>query len=182
MTRRQYKRGLILLRQLMSNMLARTKWLDEFLGFMIHELLAVLLCPMVTFFIALVVGRTAFDLSASLYTLLFRSLLSPFYWGAAVLIGFWFNRRMWHHSACWVWVLPVLALGFLVKQDVVPKIDYEGFAKAWEFEYQQFLTCHDECYAAWFLMVPTLNCIAYSIGARLALRSPQSRAARSTTD
>jgi hypothetical protein len=93
-------------------MLAKNKWLDEFLGFPIHQLLAVVLCPIVSFLIVFVVGLAALHFSASLYSLLLRSLFSPFYWGAAVLIGFWFNRRMRHNSACWVWVLPVLPAAY----------------------------------------------------------------------
>lgn len=78
--------------QLTSHMLADNKWLDEFFGFLISELLAVVVCPIVTFLIVLAFGLTAFHLSTSLYALLFRSLFSPFYWGAAVLIGFRLSR------------------------------------------------------------------------------------------
>jgi len=156
----------------MSYMLARTKWLDELAGFLIHELLAVVLCPLVTFLIVLVVGLIAFHLSASLYALLFRSLFSPFYWGTAVLIGFWFNRRMRHHSACWVWVLPILAVSLLLMRYSVPAAEY----------YEKLLTWRDECLAAMFLTVPSMNCIAYSIGAWLALRSRRSQSEKSTTD
>lgn len=144
-------------------MLADNKWLDEFLGFLISELLAVVVCPIVTFLIVLAFGLTAFHLSASLYALLFRSLFSPFYWGAAVLIGFRFNRRMRHHSACWVWVLPILTFSLLLLRYSVPAGVY----------YEKLLTCHDECLAAMFVTMPTMNCVAYSVGAWLALRSPK---------
>jgi hypothetical protein len=140
--------------------LADNRWLNEFLGFLIHELLAVILCPLVTLFIVLVVGLTAFHLSASLYALMFKSLFSPFYWGAAVPIGFWFNRRMGHHSACWVWVLPILAISLLLI----------GFRVSMAEFYERLFTCRDECISAMLLTVPGMNCIAYSIGAWLALR------------
>jgi len=144
-------------------MFADNKWLDGLFGFLINQLLAVVLCPIVTFLIVLAVGLIAFHLSASLYALLFRSLFSPFYWGAAVLIGFWFNRRMRHLSACWVWVLPILAFSLLLVRYSVPAGAY----------HEQLFTCHDECLAAMFVTMPTMNCVAYSIGAWLALRSPK---------
>jgi hypothetical protein len=158
-------------------MLAKNKWLNEFLGFPIHQLLAVGLCPIVSFLIVFVVGLAAIHFSASLYSLLLRSLFSPFYWGAAVLIGFWFNRRMRHNSACWVWVLPVVASSLLLKRYSVPAAEY----------YEVLLTCRDECLAAMFLTLPSMNCIAYSIGAWFALRSRYSvegvaRQASSTND
>src|SRR5579872_2154600 len=142
-------------------MLAKNKRLDEFPGFLVHQALAVVLCPIASFLIVLVVGWAAFHLSASLYALLFRSLFSPFYWGAAVLIGFGFNRRMRHHSACWVWVLPVLAVSLLVIRYSVPAGEY----------YEGLLVCRDECIAAMFLTLPSMNCIAYSLGGWFALRS-----------
>jgi hypothetical protein len=148
----------------MGYTLADNKCLDEFFGFLIHELLAVVVCLLVTLVIGLVIGLMALRLSASLYALLFRSLFSPVYWGAALLIGFWFNKRMRHYSACWVWVMPILAVGLLLMRYSVPAAEY----------YDQLLTCHDECLIAVFLTVPTLNCIAYSIGAWLALRSRKS--------
>jgi hypothetical protein len=37
--------------------------------------------------------------------------------------------------------------------------------------YEALLTCRDECLLAMFLTLPSLNCIAYSIGAWSALRS-----------
>lgn len=158
-------------------MLAKNKWLNEFLGFPIHQLLAVVLCPIVSFSIVFVVGLAALHFSASLYSLLLRSLFSPFYWGAAVLIGFWFNRRMRHNSACWVWVLPVVASSLLLMRYSVPAAEY----------YEALLTCRDECLAAMFLTVPSMNCIAYSLGAWFALRSRFSvegvaRQASSTND
>jgi hypothetical protein len=140
--------------------LADSKWLDEFFGFLIHQLLAVVLCTIVSFLIVLVVGRIAFHLSASLYALLFRSLFSPLYWGAAVLIGFWFNRRMRHNSASWVWALPLLAFMLFACAASVSADEF----------YEAFLTCRDECIAAMFVTFPSMNCIAYSIGAWFALR------------
>jgi hypothetical protein len=124
-------------------------------------LFAVILCPLVTFSVVLVVGLIAFHLSPSLYALLFRSLFSPLYWGAAVLIGFWFNRRTGHYSACWVWVLPILVVSLLLMRYSVPPSEYYG----------QLLTCRDECLAAMLLTVPSMNCIAYSVGAWFALQS-----------
>jgi hypothetical protein len=159
----------------MTYMLTENKRLDEFFGFLIHELLAVILCPIVSFLIVLVAGDTVLHWSASWYALLFRSLFSPFYWAVAVLIGFWFNRRMRHHSACWVWVLPILTVSLLLMRYSVPKAEY----------YEQLSTCHDECLAAMLLTVPSMNCIAYSIGAWLALRSrsgPQEYVSRTRPD
>jgi hypothetical protein len=145
-------------------MLAKSKSLDGFFGFLIHQLLAVILCPIVSFFIVFLVGLTAIHLSASVYAFLFRSLFSPFYWGAAMLIGFRFNRRVRLHSACWVWALPTLAFSLLLTRYSIPPREY----------YETLLTCHDECLAAMFLGLPAMNCIAYSIGAWLALLSRHS--------
>jgi hypothetical protein len=144
----------------LMNSLAANRWLNEFLGFLIHELLALVLCSIVSFLIVLVIGRIALHFSASLYALLFRSLFSPFYWGAAVPIGFWFNRRMQHHSACWVWVFPILAFSLWLSQYSIPAGEY----------YDTLLTCRDECLAAMFVTLPSMNCIAYAFGAWFALR------------
>jgi hypothetical protein len=104
---------------------------------------------------------TSAHLSASLSAILLGSLFSPFYWGAAVAIGFWFNRRMGHHSACWVWVLPIVAISLLLIEFRVSVAEF----------FERLFTCRGECISAMFLTVPGMNCIAYSIGAWFGLRS-----------
>jgi hypothetical protein len=165
----------------MSPTLAHDKWLDEFFGFLIHELLTLILCPSASLFVIVVVGflLEKCGLFTSLSFPLFGSLFSPLFWGAGALLGFWFNKRMLHRSACWVWVLPVLAFGMLLIHDVVAKINQYDTATAWKLEYDQFLTCHDECLPAVFFTVPTMNSIAYSISAWLALRSWQTKKRKS---
>ena len=61
------------------NSLADNRWLDEFLGFLIHELLAVVLCWIVTLCIVVVVGMflTSAHLSASLSAILSEAYLAP---------------------------------------------------------------------------------------------------------
>jgi hypothetical protein len=170
----QYTRGLIALGKQMTHTLADNKWLDEFLGFLLHELLAVVLCWIVTLCIFLVVRMllTSFHLAESLFAFRLESIFNLFFWVTAVPIGLWFNRRMRHYSACWTWVLPILAISLLLIRFRVSMAEF----------CETVLTCHGECILFVLLTVPMLNCVAYSVGAWLALRSRKGPRAASTLD
>jgi hypothetical protein len=164
----------IILGKYMSHTLADNKWLDEFLGFLIHELLAVVLCWIVTLCIFLVVRMLliSFHLAESLFAFRLENIFNLFFWVTAVPIGFWFNRRMRHYSACWTWGLPILAISLLLIRFRVSMAEL----------YKTLFTCHGECILFVLLTIPMLNCIAYSVGAWLALRSREGPRAASTFD
>ncbi len=152
--------------------LADDRGSNEFLGFLTHEFVAVVVCPVIALMIVLVAGLFLHTLNLlPLFSFLFGSLFSPFFWWTAALLGFWPDERLRHRSACWVWVLPVLGLALIVVQDLMHTVHHHHtYAMAWKLEYQQFLTFQPDGYAVFFVTVPTVNAIVYSIGAWLALR------------
>lgn len=105
--------------------------------------------------------------------LLFDVPYSPFFWGIALLMGFFMNRWLRQRSAHWVWVAGLTSLSIFV-WDVVRHHDprwCEGCSIG-EGVWRNFFTvqqdCLQECLGELFATAPALALVAYSIGACLA--------------
>lgn len=102
---------------------------------------------------------------------------SPLLWGTALLIGFVLNKRLRHHSACWTWLpgLCWLAIGILGTVSGHDPRWCEGCAVSQDVWRNLFTVnldyCLQECLGELFVTTPSLTCIAYSIGAFIAILS-----------
>lgn len=169
-------------------MLAKNKYLNEFLGFPIHLVVAGVLCTITGFALEMVVLLPLSSLVEMvnlkprfLPPPLFDIAFGPMAWGPAVLIGFWINKRMRQRSACWIGALFALVFLSLMAREVsgisrVPYYQQHTKGHYWEFEYEQLIAIKpscggDECLGKLLLTAPAVNGIAYSVGASLALRS-----------
>jgi len=101
---------------------------------------------------------------------------SPLLWGSALLLGLVVNRRTRNRSACWIWVAGLCWLGLWI-WDAVSIYDprwCQGCSLS-QNVWRNFFTvgynsCLQDCLAELFGTTPTLNSIAYSIGAWIAIK------------
>jgi hypothetical protein len=106
-------------------------------------------------------------------------LASPMTWGPGVILGFLVSRIVVNRSACWVWLVGTLWLGYGIWDECriyrfppsfPPRGDF--IHRAWHI----FFTSNDA--AVWgnsplvvlIFTIPALSSIAYSVGTRIARR------------
>ena len=102
---------------------------------------------------------------------------SPLLWGIALIVGFAVNSRTRSRSACWIWIAGICWFGVWI-WDAVSTYDprwCQGCSLP-QSVWRNLLTvgyhsCLQECIGEWLGTAPMVTSIAYSIGARIAIRS-----------
>jgi hypothetical protein len=118
-----------------------------------------------------------------LITLLADVPYSPAFWGSALLLGFFVDRRMGDRSALWVGPAGLMVLAAIVLisvsgggqpgHELAPHQDYFSLRRVAGdlFGVDPNLCGGDECLGRLFYTTPALNSVAYSLGAFLGLRA-----------
>jgi hypothetical protein len=109
----------------------------------------------------------------------FDSPYSPLAWGTALLVGLLVNRRTRNRSACWVWLLGVGWMGWMIF-DALKLFDprwCQGCSAA-QMIWRNFFglnvsSCTDECLGKLFATFPMFCSIGYSVGAMFGLHLAQ---------
>ena len=109
---------------------------------------------------------------------------SPAFWGSAFLVGFALNRDSEDKLAYWLGPMALLSLALLIVASIpgyeessyeVAMSNHSFMRHTWGqlFSIDPNKCGGDECLGKLLFTAPVLNCVAYSLGARLGVLSKQ---------
>jgi hypothetical protein len=158
----------------------------EFGSLLLHIPAAMIVSPVIGIVFSLLLSGSIVRLlgieSPTMQRVLTDVPYGPLIWGSGLALGFFVNRRARNVSACWVGLIGILLLAFLVGHSYhnyessiyYRKVTNNSF---WVYTDNLLFTpdlakCGgSECLGELVFTTPVLNSVAYSIGAWLALMS-----------
>jgi hypothetical protein len=103
----------------------------------------------------------------------FDTPYGPSFWGTALVFGFCLNLAMDDRSAKWAWAVGLLWLalwcGVTVAEYGPQWTHGRSLGQELWSEYFSYWHCSEECLTQMFVTTPTINSMAYSVGAAIAL-------------
>ena len=155
---------------------------EEILGLFLHLAIAVVGGLVAFLLIAVFLRPALVKLGIHQNEAAGLGIYNPEFWGPSILIGFFVNRLVRHRSAYWIGAVGILYLCGIVAWELSVSSHSEYINQitqghAWRYEFVQFFTPYErkcaesECLGQAFGTIPTLNSIAYSIGAWFGFRS-----------